>query len=87
MLVLLHDVIWVAAVPLNATLPLPWLVPKLLPEITTDDPTAPLWGIKPVILGVAVVLTVKLTPLLVPPFTVTNIFPLVAPEGTRATIW
>jgi hypothetical protein len=77
----------VAVFPLKATLPLPWLGPKFDPAITTDAPTAPVLGVKLLMLGAAV--TVKETPLLVPPplpLTVTTTFPVVAPLGTVAVM-
>ncbi len=40
-------------VPLKVTLPLPWMVPKLLPAMVTDEPTAPVLGVSEVILGAA----------------------------------
>ena len=49
-------------------------------------PTAPEVGLKLLMLGADVVLTVKLTPLLANPPTVTTTFPLVAPAGTGATM-
>jgi len=72
----------VAAVPLKVTVLVPWLEPKLVPVIVTGTPAAPLGRDKLVILGA----TVKLNPLLVVPPTVTTRLPLVAPEGTVATI-
>jgi hypothetical protein len=74
----------VEAVPLNVTEPDPWLAPKLAPVIVTDAPTAPDVGETLVILGVPS--TVKLTPLLALPPTVTTTLPVVAPVGTVATI-
>ena len=50
--------------------------------IVTDVPTGPEVGDKLVILGE----TVKFTPLLVPPNTVTVTFPVVAPLGTGTTM-
>ena len=50
--------------------------------MVTDAPTAPEVGLKLLMLGADVVLTVKLTPLLATPPTVTTTFPLVAPAGT-----
>jgi hypothetical protein len=77
-------VIVVAAVPLNITKPVPWVEPKLDPAIVTDAPTAPDVGETLVIVGVGS--TVKLTPLLAFPPTVTATLPFVAPVGTAATI-
>jgi hypothetical protein len=77
-------VIVVALVPLNFTLPFPWLGPKLDPAITIDDPTAPVFGVNEVMLGAAV--TVNVTPLLAEPETVTTTLPVVAPVGTVAVM-
>ena len=74
----------VAAVPLKDTEPLPWLLPKLDPEMVTAAPTAPDEGDRLEMLGVG--RTVKLMPLLACPETVTTTFPVVAPLGTVATI-
>lgn len=41
----------VATVPLNVTLLVPWLAPKFVPVIVTDDPTGPEVALKLVILG------------------------------------
>ena len=60
----------------------PCVAPKFAPAIVTDVPTAPEVGLKLLMLGADVVLTVKLTPLLATPPTVTTTFPLVAPAGT-----
>ena len=72
----------VAAVPLNVTLP--WVELKFVPVIVTDAPTAPAIGDRLVMLGVGK--TVKDTPLLDDPLTVTTTLPVVAPVGTTATI-
>jgi len=72
----------VANVPLNLTVLVPWVVPKFVPVIVTGVPTAPVVGVKLVMLGA----TVKLTPLLATPPTVTTTFPVVAPAGTGATM-
>jgi hypothetical protein len=51
--------------------------------MTMDDPTAPLLGVRLVMLGAGV--TVKETPLLAtPPAAVTTTLPVVAPVGTVA---
>src|SRR6476646_69002 len=50
LLVALHAVT-VAAVPLNFTLPLPCDGPKFAPAMTMDDPTAPVLGVRLVMLG------------------------------------
>ena len=72
-----------AAVPLKVTLP---LVPKLVPVIVTAVPTVPEPGLRPVIDGAEDPVTVKLTPLLATPLTVTTTLPVVAPTGTVALI-
>lgn len=75
----------VAAVPLNVTLPLPCDGPKFEPAITIDEPTAPVLGVRLLMLGAGV--TVKLTPLLcTKPAAVTTTLPVVAPVGTVAVM-
>jgi hypothetical protein len=74
----------VAVVPLNLTVLLPWLEPKLLPAIVAEAPTAPVDGVRLEILGAAT--TVKVFPLLATPETVTTTFPVVAPLGTVAVM-
>jgi hypothetical protein len=71
----------VAAVPLNVTVP---DVPKFVPVIVTCVPTAPEVGDTLVMVGVGD--TVKFTPLLATPPTVTTTFPVVAPAGTDVTM-
>src|ERR1700675_2928592 len=73
----------VAGVPLNLTVLLPWVEPKLVPVIPTDVPTAPEVGDKLAMLGAGT--TVKRTPLLAP-FLLTTTFPVVAPAGTVVTM-
>ena len=80
----LLQLVGLAAVPLNVTLLVPCVEPKFVPVMVTDVPTAPDVGDKLVILGVGT--TVKLTPLLALPPTVTTTLPVVAPLGTGATI-
>jgi hypothetical protein len=75
-----------AATPLNFTVLVPCVPPKLLPVIVTDAPTSPEVGFRPLMLGDAALLTVKLTPLLATPPTVTTTLPVVAPLGTGATM-
>jgi hypothetical protein len=53
--------------------------------IVTAEPTTPEVGFKLVMLGAGTV-TVKLTPLLATPPTVTTTLPVVAPAGTEVTI-
>jgi len=79
MLPVLHEV-GVAELPLNVTAPVPWLAPKFAPVMVTEVPTGPEVGLKLVMLGGGV--TVKTTPLLATPATVTTTFPVVAPLGT-----
>ena len=74
----------VAGVPLNVTVPED---PKLLPVIVTAVPTGPEVGDRLVIwLVVSAAPTVKVTPLLATPPTVTTTFPVVAPVGTDVTM-
>jgi len=71
-----------AGIPLNET---EGVVRKFVPVIVTGVPTAPLPGLKTEIVGDAN--TVKLSALTsVMPLTVTDIFPVVAPEGTIAVM-
>src|SRR5204863_8427445 len=70
----------VATVPLNATVLVPCVAPKLAPVIVTAVPIGPDVGLSVVIDGGTV--TVKGTPLLARPPTVTTTFPGVAPLGT-----
>jgi hypothetical protein len=80
----LAQVVGVAVVPLNVTVLVPWDVPKFVPLIVTDMPTAPELGVRLVMLGVG--RTVKLTPLLATPLTVTTTLPVAAPVGTGTWI-
>ena len=74
------QVVVVAGVPLNVTVPED---PKLVPVIVTAVPAGPDVGLRLVIEGGgADVVTVKFTPLLATPPTVTTTFPVVAPAGT-----
>jgi hypothetical protein len=79
MLVAVHPVT-VAAVLLNVTVLVPLLDPKLLPAIVTAVPTGPEVGDRLAMEGAIV--SVKLTPLLAIPPTVTTTLPVVAPAGT-----
>ena len=72
----------VPVVPLKVILLDPCDVPKVVPVIVTDVPTTPEAGERLVILGI----TVKLTPVLALPPTVTTTFPVDAPFGTGTTI-
>ncbi len=69
------------AVPLNFTVLVPCVAPKLVPVIVTEVATAPDVGLRLVMFGAGVV-TVKATPLLATPLTVTTTLPVVAPLGT-----
>ena len=68
--------------PLNVTVLVPWVAPKFEPLIVTDVPAAPELGDRLLMFGV----TVKVTPLLANPPTVTTTGPVVAPAGTGATM-
>jgi len=70
--------------PLNVTVLVPWAVPKFDPEIVTEVPNGPDVGDRLVMLGTGG--TVKATPLLADPPTVTTTGPEVAPAGTGTTI-
>jgi hypothetical protein len=74
----------VAVIPLNFTVLVPWVEPKFVPVMVTEAPTAPVVGERLLILGAAT--SVKVTPLLPSPPTVTTMLPVVAPVGTGATI-
>ena len=74
----------IAETPPNVTMLVPCADPKFVPVIVTGVPTAPDVGDKLVTLGVG--RTVKLTPLLAAPPTVTTKLPVVAADGTLAMI-
>src|SRR5258708_5057794 len=76
----------VAAVPLNLTVLLPCVAPKFAPVIVTEAPANPDVGFRLAMLGAGTAETVKFTPLLARPPTVTTTFPVVAPAGTSATM-
>jgi len=76
-----HEV-GVATVPLKVTVPVPWETPNPLPVMTTEEPTAPVEGLRLEILG----MTVKGAPLLVVPPTVITTLPVAAPAGTAAVM-
>ena len=82
--VLLQLVIEVAVTPLKLTEPVPWVEPKLLPVIVTEEPTRPEVGLREAMDGVPG--TVKAEPALATPLTVTKTLPVVAPVGTTAVI-
>jgi hypothetical protein len=72
----------VAGVPLNVTMLVPWVVPKLAPAMVTGVPTGPDIGFKLAMVGE----TVNDTELLATPPTVTTTLPVAAPLGTVATM-
>src|SRR5262249_61163165 len=73
------QLVGVAAVPLNVTVLVPCVAPKLVPVIVTAVATGPPVGERLVIVGGTV--TVNDTPLLESPPTVTTTLPVVAPAG------
>jgi hypothetical protein len=75
----------VAAVPLNVTVLVLWLDPKLDPLIVTAVATGPLDGER--LVSVGAVVTAKVSALLASPLTVTTTLPDVAPAGTGTTIF
>ncbi len=78
------QLVGVASVPLNVTVLVPCDDPKLVPVIVTKAPTGPEAGLRLVMLGPEADVTVKNTPLLATPATVTTTFPDIAPAGTGA---
>jgi hypothetical protein len=76
------QLVGVAAVPLNVTVLVPWVAPKFAPVIVTAAPTIVDVGERLVMLGA----TVKTTPLLGNPPTVTTTGPVVAAAGTGTTM-
>ena len=78
------QLVGVALVPLNVTVLVPLLAPKLVPAIVTEVPTGPLAGARLVSVGASV--TVYGSALLANPPTVTTTLPVVAPAGTGTTI-
>jgi hypothetical protein len=73
-----------AAVPLNVIVLEPWVAPKLAPVTTTGAPTAAEDGDKLEMLGAGT--TLKVTPVLDTPATVTTTSPVLAPAGTAVTM-
>src|SRR5436190_23219711 len=71
-----------ASVPLSVTVLVPFVAPKLAPAIVTAVPTGPDVGLRVLIDGGTGTVTVKGTPLLARPPTVTTTVPVVAPLGT-----
>jgi hypothetical protein len=78
------QVVGVAAVPLNVTVLVPLVAPKLLPLMVTAVATGPLVGERLVSVGATV--TVYVSALLAAPATVTTMLPVVAPAGTGTTM-
>ena len=79
-IVVAFQLVGVPVVPLNVTVLLPWVAPKLVPLMVTEVPTGPEVGLMLVIAGGTT--TVKFMPLLACPPTVTTTLPVVAPVGT-----
>jgi hypothetical protein len=79
------QLVGVAVVPLKVTVLVPCVDPKFTPAIVTEVPTAPDVRLRLVMPGTSS--TVKFTPLLDTPPTVTMTFPVVAPTGTATTIF
>src|SRR5260370_20577973 len=79
------QLVGVAGIPLNPTVLVPCVAPKFNPVMVTEVPAGPIFGLRPVRTGAFV--TVKATPLLASPPTVTTTFPVVAPRGTSAVIF
>jgi hypothetical protein len=73
-----------AVVPLNVTALVPCVVPKFVPVIVTEAPTAPDAGDRFVMVGFET--TVNVEPLLLTPLAFTTTLPVSAPAGTRAAI-
>src|SRR5262249_60328341 len=78
------QLVGVAVVPLNATVLVPCVAPKLVPAIVTDVPTGPLLGVSEVSVGGTV--TVNARPLLARPPTVTTTLPDDVLAGTGTTM-
>ncbi len=79
------DAVTVATIPLkNSTSLLAMVVLKFVPVITMEAPTAPLPGLKLVIVGVGTIKFAELVPVI--PLTITDIGPEVAPKGTEVVM-
>ena len=78
------QLVGVALVPLNVTVLVPWVGPKFVPVTATEVPAPPELGDRPVMVGPGAAVTVKLSPLLLTPPTVTTTLPVLAPLGTGA---
>ena len=74
------QLVGVPATVLKTTVLVPWLAPKFVPVIVTEVPSGPEVGLMLLMLGAG--MTVKVTPLLATPPTVTTTGPVVAPVGT-----
>jgi hypothetical protein len=79
-MVVAFQLVGVPTTELKVTVLVPWLPPKFVPVTVTEVPNGPDVGLTLVILGVGI--TVKVTPLLIMPPTVTTMGPVVAPTGT-----
>src|SRR5580698_774520 len=84
-MLLILQLVGAANVPLKVMVLVPCVAPKFVPAIVTKLPTAPEVGVRLVIVG-AGGSTVKGTPMLAVPPTVTTTFPVVAPTGTGTTM-
>jgi len=79
------QLVGVELIPLKVTVLVPCDAPKFAPEIVTKEPIAPVDGLRPEMLGGGGG-TVKFTPLLAMPATVTTTLPVTAPAGTGTTM-
>src|ERR1700704_340242 len=84
MLVALQALAAAAAVPLKVTVLVPCGVPKLVPVMVIDTPTAPEVRLRLVMVGGRTI--VNGNPLLATPNTVTTTLPVVAPAGTNTVM-
>ena len=84
MLVALQTLAAAAAVPLKVTVLVPCGVPKLVPVMVIDAPTAPEVRLRLVMVGGRTI--VNGNPLLATPNTVTTTLPVVAPAGTNTVM-
>jgi hypothetical protein len=85
MLLLVHPAIVAEAPPNVTALPAPWAL-KFDPAIVTEAPTAPVFGVRLVMLGADVTVNVGPAGLETPPAAVTTTDPVVAPAGTTAVM-
>jgi hypothetical protein len=81
-MLVLFQLVGMAATPLNVTVLAPCGAPKFAPVSVTAAPAGPDEGLTLLMLGV----TVNASPLLANPLTVTTTLPVVAPFGTSATM-